>query len=45
MFNVEEAVNEVILIQKLKAEFLGIKLFCIFESFNNYMVCSDMQRI
>ena len=42
MFNLEEAVNEVILIQKLKAEFLGVKLYCIFEGFNDHMICSDM---
>ena len=45
MFNLKEAVNEVILIQKLKAEFLGIKLFTIFEGFNTFTICSDMQRI
>ena len=45
MFNLEDAIQEIIVIQKLKAEFLGIKLFAVFEGFSNYMVCSDMQRI
>lgn len=42
MFNLEDAINEVILVQKLKAEILGIKLYCLFEGFNNFMICSDM---
>ena len=42
MFNPKDAINEVILIQKLKAEFLGVKLSCIFEGFFNNMICSDM---
>lgn len=37
-----DAINEVILIQKLKAEFLGVKLFSVFEGFSNNMICSDM---
>ena len=44
-FNLEDAINEVILVQKMKAEYLGVKLYCVFEGFSNYMICSDMQRI
>jgi len=44
-FNLEDAINEVILVQKMKAEFLGVKLYSVFEGFYNYMICSDMQRI
>ena len=46
-FDVSEAINEIIQIQKLKAEFLEINLYSIFEGFdnNNFLICSDKQRI
>jgi signal transduction histidine kinase len=45
-FNIEEAIEEIVNIQKLKAEFCEIKLS--FEMKNFYrssLVCSDPQRI
>lgn len=56
-FSIQEAIKEVDMIQEEKAEYMGIKLSTICEGFpendgssnnndqNEFMICSDMQRI
>ena len=46
MFDIREAIDEIIQIQKLKAEFLEINLYSVVEGFDNEsLICCDKQRI
>jgi signal transduction histidine kinase len=46
-FDVREAIEEVILIQRDKAEFQNINLHALFSGFedDNYMICTDKMRL
>ena len=46
-FNIKEAIQEIVNVQLLKAEFQGIKLSFVMVNFdmNDLVICSDMLRI
>lgn len=46
-FNIKEAIQEIVNVQLLKAEFQGIKLSFVMANFdmNDLVICSDMLRI